>query len=78
MPPDPSLPPDPEQESAELFLAKQNAVEFVPTLAYRLTAVDDLLLETGVGWEKHSSGIELYRVEPRRGLGAPPGARAAC
>ena len=39
----------------------------MPTLAYRLTQVDDLLLETGVGWEKHSSGIELYRFEPRVG-----------
>ena len=67
MPPDPGVPPDPEQASAELFLAKQNVVEFVPTLAYRLTPRDDLLLETGVGWEKHSSGIELYRFEPRVG-----------
>jgi hypothetical protein len=67
MPPDPSLPPDPGQEEAEIFLSRQNAVEFIPTLAFRLTAIDDLLLETGLGWEKHSSGIELYRVEPRLG-----------
>jgi hypothetical protein len=66
-PPDPSLPPDPNQEAADFFLSEQNAIQLVPTLAYRLTQVDDLLLETGVAWEKHSSGIELYSFEPRVG-----------
>jgi hypothetical protein len=65
--PDPNVPPDPGSDLTELLLAKQNVVEFTPTLAYRLTRVDDLLLETGVGWEKHSSGIELYRFVPRLG-----------
>jgi hypothetical protein len=65
--PDPSMPPDPGSDTAAIFLSRQNAVEIRPSLAHRLTMVDDLVFETGVGWEKYSSGIELYRVEPRLG-----------
>jgi hypothetical protein len=63
--PDPGGSPDPADPSADFLLARQNSIVVQPMLSHRLTARDELRLTSGLARESHSTGIELYRWEPR-------------